>query len=191
MLKTTILFVTVLLTVLNVSSQTTSTRRLAWDLGDDISLAALGNAEGAPKRNVDSLLAKAKVNGKRFGVVIPDLPVNTASKAKNRAEALFYLLRKVGNPMVGILKRDFDEEHALLFEVSLKSNILLLLYGPGGSETETIADVIKTRSARIGLPAHLTADLLKLIAARADYPKVKASIFKMHADVGRHLAGTK
>lgn len=168
-----------------------STKQQAWDLGHNLSLAALGHAEGGASAAVESLLAKAKGNGRTFGVTIPDLPAKTADKASNRAEALVYLLRKVGGPMGAILKRDFDEEHALLFEISLKSNLLLMLYLPGEKEPQTIANVIKTRGERIGLPESLTADLLRLVTANAEFDKVKASVFKMHADVAKYLARTK
>lgn len=124
-----------------------STKQQAWDLGHNLSLAALGHAEGGASAAVDRLLAKAKGNARTFGVTIPDLPAKTTDKASNRAEALVYLLRKVGGPM-------------------------------GGGE-------------RPGLPEYLTADLLRLVAANADFGKVKASVFKMHADVAKYLAKTK
>lgn len=156
-----------------------------------MSLAAIAHGEGVAKSAVDNMFTKAKANGKKFGVVIPDLPVNTTDKIANKAAALSYLLGKVGNPMGGILRKDYDEEHALLFEISLKSNVLLMMYGPGESTTETIANVIKTRSERIGLPPQLTANLLKLIAAKADYAKIKPAVFKMHSDVAKHLVSQK
>lgn len=193
MFKTLLLLTTILVGFSIGAAQAVqrSTKEHAWDLGHNLSLAALGNAEGGASSAVESLLAKAKGNGKTFGVTIPDLPPRSTDKASNRAEALAYLLQKVGGPMGGILKKDFDEEHALLFEISLKSNLLLMLYLPGEKEPQTIANVIRTRSARIGLPEYLTTELLGLVTANADFAKVKNSVFKMHADVSKYLAKTK
>ena len=168
-------------------ASTRLTRQVAWDLADTLSLAAIANAQGVQKATVDSMFAKASEAGKKFGVTIPALPVNTGNKISDQAEALGYLLRKVGGPMGGILKKEFDEEHALLFEISLKSNILLIMYGPGESTTDSIVNVIKTRSERIGLPPKLTANLLDLLAAQATYEKVKPAVFQMHRDVAAYL----
>ena len=163
------------------------TRQVAWDLGDTLSLAAIANAQGVQKASVDSFFAKATESGKKFGVTIPALPISTGNKISDQAEALGYLLRKVGGPMGGILKKDFDEEHALLFEISLKSNILLIMYGPGESTTDSIVGVIKTRSEKIGLPAKFTAELLNLINSKASYERVKPAVFQMHRDVAAYL----
>jgi len=163
------------------------TRQIAWDLGDTLSLAAIANAQGVQKASVDSMFAKATEGGKKFGVTIPALPVNSGNKISDQAEALAYILRKVGGPMGGILNKDYDEEHALLFEISLKSNILLIMYGPGESTTNSIVGVIKTRSEKVGLPPKLTANLLNLIAAQATYEKVKPAVFQMHRDVAAYL----
>jgi hypothetical protein len=162
-------------------------RQLAWDLGDTLSLAAIANAQGVQKATVDSMFGKATEAGKRFGVTIPALPVNSGNKISDQAEALAYILRKIGGPMGGILNKDYDEEHALLFEISLKSNILLIIYGPGESTTGSIVGVIKTRSERIGLPPKLIANLLSLIEAQATYEKVKPAVFQMHRDVASYL----
>src|SRR5688572_1854436 len=115
-----------------------ASRQLAWDLGGTLSLAAIANAQGVQKASVDSLFAKSTETGKKFGVTIPALPAKSGDKVSDQAEALAYLLRKVGGPMGGILRKNYDEEHALLFEISLKSNILLIMYGPGEGTTDSI-----------------------------------------------------
>jgi hypothetical protein len=181
------LFLLIFATSAARSQTSAGTKATAWGLGDNLSLAAIAHAEGVQKSAVDGMFAKAAAAGKKFGVTIPTLPVNSGDKIKDKAVALAYLLRKVGGPMGGILKDDFDEEHALLFEISLKSNILLMMYGPGESTTESIANVIKSRSERIGLPPRLTASLLKLIAEGATYEKVKPAVFQMHRDVAAYL----
>jgi hypothetical protein len=62
-----------------------------------------------------------------------------------------------------------------------------MMYGPGESTTQAIANVIKTRSERLSLPPKMTANLLSLIEAGADYSEVKAALFQMHKDVANHL----
>ena len=162
-------------------------RQVVWELADTLSLAAIANAGGVAKPTVDNMFTKATAAGKRFGVVVPALPVAKGNSVSDNADALAYLLRTVGAPMGGILNRDYDEEHALLFELGLKSNILLVMYGPGEDTTNSIVGVIKNRSERLGLPPRLTADLLNLIAAKANFEKVKPAVFQMHRDVAAYL----
>jgi hypothetical protein len=164
-----------------------STQQVAWDLGDTLSLAAVGHGEDIAPATVNSLFVKAKGNAKQLNMTLPDLPVKTGDKIKNKASALQYMLNIAGKPIGETLKTQYNLEHALLFELSLKSNVLLMMYGPGESTTQAIANVIKTRSERLGLPPNMMANLLRLIEAGADYSEVKPALFQMHRDVANHL----
>ncbi|MGI9069483.1 MAG: hypothetical protein ACR2HX_24145 [Pyrinomonadaceae bacterium] len=164
-----------------------STQQAAWDLGDTLSLAAVDHGEDVAPATVNSLFVKAKGNAKQLNMTLPDLPVKTGDKIKNKASALQYMLNIAGKPIGATLTTNYNLEHALLFELSLKSNVLLMMYGPGESTTQAIANVIKTRSERLSLPPKLTANLLRLIEAGADYSEVKAAIFQMHKDVANYL----
>lgn len=164
-----------------------STQQAAWDLGDTLSLAAVGHGEDVAPATVNSLFVKAKSNAKQLNMTLPDLPAKTGDKIKNKAGTLQYMLNIAGKPIGETLTSKYNLEHALLFELSLKSNILLMMYGPGESTTQTIANVIRTRSERLSLPPKMTANLLRLIEAGATYSAVKAAVFQMHRDVATYL----
>jgi len=164
-----------------------STQLAAWDLGDTLSLAAVGHGEDIAPVTVNNLFVKAKANAAKLNMTLPDLPPKTGDKIKNKANALGYMLNTAGKPIGDALTTQFDKEHAVLFELSLKSNVLLMMYGPGESTTQAIANVIRTRSERLGLPPRITANLLGLIEAGADYSKVKPAVFQMHSDVANYL----
>jgi len=164
-----------------------STQQAAWDLGDTLSLAAVGHGEDIAPATVNSLFVKAKANAEKLNVTLPDLPVKTSDKIKNKAVALQYMLNTAGKPIGETLTAKYGTEHAVLFELSLKSNVLLMMYGPGESTTQAIANVIRTRSERLGLPPKTTENLLRLIEAGADYSKVKPALFQMHRDVANYL----
>ena len=164
-----------------------STQQAAWDLGDTLSLAALGHGEDVAAATVNSLFVKARENAKQLNMTLADLPTKTADKIKNKASALQYVLNIAAKPIGQTLTTNYNLEHALLFELSLKSNVLLMMYGPGESTTQAIANVIKTRSERLGLPPKMTARLLGLIEAGAAYSEVKPAVFQMHRDVANYL----
>ncbi|MGI9069477.1 MAG: hypothetical protein ACR2HX_24115 [Pyrinomonadaceae bacterium] len=136
---------------------------------------------------VNSVFVKARGNAKQLNMTLPDLPAKTADKIKNKASALRYMLNLAGKPIGAALTINYNLEHALLFELSLKSNVLLMMYGPGESTTQATANVIKTRSERLSLPPKMTVKLLGLIEAGAAYSEVKPAIFQMHRDVANYL----
>lgn len=164
-----------------------STQQAAWDLGDTLSLAAVGHGEDIAPATVNSLFLKARANAEKLNVTLPDLPAKTGDKIKNKATALQYMLNTAGKPIGETLTAKYGSEHAVLFELSLKSNVLLMMYGPGESTTQAIANVIRTRSERLGLPPKTTVNLLRLIEAGADYSEVKPALFQMHKDVANYL----
>lgn len=173
----------------SVSGQASAkaTQQAAWDLGDTLSLAAVGHGEDIAPATVNNLFVKAKANAEKLNMTLPDLPAKTGDKIKNKAIALQYMLNIAGKPIGETLTAKYGPEHAVLFELSLKSNVLLMMYGPRESTTQAIANVIRTRSERLGLPPKMTLKLLGLIEAGADYSEVKLAIFQMHRDVANYL----
>ena len=73
----------------------------------------------------------------------------------------------------------------LLFEVSVKSNLLILLYEPG--DDQGIGGVIQARCYEIGLPNNLWLDVVNAVNGKASKDEVKNSVFKMHDDVAAYL----
>src|SRR5688500_4312349 len=164
-----------------------STQQAAWELGDTLSLAAVGHGEDIAPVTVNNLFVEAKANAAKLNMTLPDLPAKTSDNIKNKASVLGYMLKTAGKAIGETLSAKYDKEHATLFELALKSNVLLMMYGPGESTTQAIANVIKTRSERLNLPPKITANLLSLIEAGADYSKVKSAVFQMHSDVANYL----
>ena len=72
-----------------------------------------------------------------------------------------------------------------LYEVSIKSNLLLLLYEPG--DDQGIAGVIQSRMTEVGLPENLWMGVVNAINNKAPQGDVKDAIFKMHDDVAAYL----
>jgi len=157
-----------------------SKKRLVWELGSNISRAATLHAQGASKPQVDRPFAAARKAATSLGITIPDLPAVAGDRVKDTALMLQYMLARTGNPIGDILQKNLGPEHAAIFEIALKSNILLIMYGPGESTTETIANVIRTRRSRTTLPNGMTDKLLQLIAAQAPYDEVKAELLNIH-----------
>jgi hypothetical protein len=164
-----------------------STRARVWELGGKLSLAAVAAANAMPKPTVDKVFESARELGASLGVDVPPLPERKLDRAEAQADALGYLLRDAGSPIAGRLGSTYGADHAALFEIAVKTNLLLMFYGPGENESKTIADLVRKRAVDARLPEALWRDLPAKIDARASYDVVKAAVQKLHGDVRRHL----
>ena len=161
-------------------------KAIAWELGNQLSLAALlYNARGI--ENTESL-TKAKILASEVDAQVPPFPAKTGEKAKDSAAVIIYLLNGAGKTIIGKVKEKYDQDHADLFEMALKSNLLLLMYGPGEKEGKTIAGVIKRNGTRAGLPESLWQPVVSKVEADESFDDVKAAVFKMQEDVRLHLS---
>jgi len=159
---------------------TDSSMSQAWILGSKLSLAAILQSQGADSALVSRQFAAASAAATLFGIKLPALPSKTGDKIKESAAAMNYLINTTGNPIGGMLVRSHGGEHGAVFEVALKSNMLLTLYGPGESTANTIAGVIRSRAANAKFLNGMTAPLLLLIDRKASYNEVKTELFYLH-----------
>jgi len=175
-----ILFLVVLPIGLAAQSSSESNKRVCWELGSKLSLASVLHSESDDKALVERQFALATRAASELGIELPELPVKTGKKVEDSATVLRYLLASTGNPIGRILVEKFGPEHAAIFEIALKSNILLMLYGPGEKETAAIARVIRDRSDKAKLPPVVLSKLLQLIDQQASYDDVKKELFAVH-----------
>jgi tetratricopeptide (TPR) repeat protein len=163
-----------------------SYRQQAWELGDNLSRAALVNAMSGDSALVRSAFAPAEANAKNLKIILPPLPAKTGDKIKDHAAALNYLLNVTGMPIMKILSADFGAKHAALFELAFKTNILLML--PDGKEAQAIIDVINKRYETAGLTAGTFAQLKRLIETQSSYEEIKKEIFSLQKLVSMFVA---
>jgi tetratricopeptide (TPR) repeat protein len=175
-MRKVIFLIPLLLVSLNVFAQTSiSYQQQAWDLGNNLSQAALLNATSNDSGLIERTFASAKANAKNLKIALPELPAKTGDKTKDGAAALIYLMRTTGMPIMKILSEDFGAKHAALFELAFKTNLLLIM--PDGEEGAAVVGVINKRYETAGLPAAVFSDLTGLIARNANYDEIKKEIF--------------
>lgn len=171
----------------STTTKSASSKRLAWDIGSKLSLAALGHGRGASESAVGGVMGKANDMARELDVEIPSLPENTGDTTKDSAAALNYLMRTAGDSIAKKLKDKHSEEHAALFEMALKSNMLMMLYSPDDSMGRSIAGVIKDRGAKAGLSESLWQPVVDKIEEKASFEEVKTAVSKMHKDISEYL----
>lgn len=157
----------------------------AWRIGDQLSLAGLLYAQGGQDDNVDQLLTSIKPLTEAMEIEIKPFPPRAATPTETYADLIFYLIKgdgaEIGNQVAG----KFGNDAGTLYEVSIKSNLLLLLYEPG--DDQGIGGVIHSRMSEIGVPENLWMGVLTAINNKAPQGEVKDAVFKMHDDVAAYL----
>jgi len=159
----------------------------AWRIGDQLSLAGLLYAQGGEEENVKELLSSIRPLTEAMQIEIKPFPPRAAMPVETYAEVIQYLIKGDGAEIGRQISQKFGKEAGTLFEISVKSNLLILLYEPG--EDQGIGGVIQSRCTEIGLPNNLWFDVVNAVNGKASKDEVKNAVFKMHDDVATYLGG--
>jgi hypothetical protein len=152
-------------------------------------LAALANDRVAPAEKVADWFDKAQRLAKLSGLTIGELPPRPAAgegdpQAHRAIEYLFVQGQNIGRQ----LGSQHGDDHAALFELAVKSNILLVLYKPNAPVLTALSAAIEQAGERAKVPPEFWQPLLKLLDEGAPFDSVKEAVFKLHADVDQFLA---
>jgi hypothetical protein len=109
-------------------------------------------------------------------------------KVDDCVSALHYLLSDVSPNVCATLQRKYGTAHAALFEMAVKSTVLLLIYTPGADEATAVAGVIARTAPQAGLPDGLWRPVTEKIQAGSSSDDLMSVVFKMHDDVSHYLA---
>jgi hypothetical protein len=170
-------------------SQEVSSRRAAWLLGSKLGLAALAHDRNVAHEETVAWLEEARTMAAQLNtslVELPERPATAGSEPASR-EVLSYLLSE-GKRIGGELATNHGANHASMFEVALKSNLLLVLNKPGSAAVGHISTAIERAAPQAELPEELWRPLLDTLAQGSPPAAVRAAVREMHANVDRHLA---
>lgn len=157
----------------------------AWRIGDHMSLAGLLYAQGGEQANVDELITSVTPLTDAMKIKIKPFPPRGATPIETYAEVIQYLIKGDGAEVGRQIGKDFGKSAGTLFEVAVKSNLLILLYEPGNDQG--IADVLQSRCTEIGLPNNLWFDVVNTVRSNSSKEDVKDAIFEMHDNVAAYL----
>jgi hypothetical protein len=167
-------------------------RRAIWILGSRLSLAALAHDRHMAANSIPTWLDEAHSACKVLDTTVPELPepapVGDTSLASR--QVIDYLLAQ-GQRIGRELAKRYGPEQSALFEVALKSNILLLLYSPGSDATNSISAAISRAAPQARLPDVLWSPLVDRMNKKASLEDVRAAVRQMHSDVDGNLANAE
>jgi hypothetical protein len=165
-----------------------STQRAAWRLGSDLSIAALANERGIAANQIPKWVAETQEMARLLNVTVATLPDRPAEvPATGAPNAVKYLAGQLTS-IRGQLDSTYGIEHAALFDLALRSNLLLVYNNPSTPGVQQIAKSVADVAPRTNLPNSLWQPLLDALAKRAPEAEVRLTVRKLHADVDAHLA---
>jgi hypothetical protein len=170
-------------------AESVSTRRAAWLLGSRLGLAALAHDRNVAPAETVVWFDEARTMAEQLNTKVndlPDLPTTAGDEPASR-EVLGYLLNE-GKRIGGELATNYGPDHASVFEVALKSNLLLVLNQPESSAVGHIAAAIERAAPQAKLPEELWRPLLDTLAKQSPPVAVRAAVREMHANIDRYLA---
>jgi hypothetical protein len=169
------------------AEQSPVAKAAAWRIGDHMSLAGLLYAQGGEEENVKELVDSVRPLTDAMQIKIKPFPPRAATPVETYAEVIQFLIKGDGAEIGRQIGKDFGKEAGTLYEIAVKSNLLILLYEPGNDQG--IADVLQSRCTEIGLPNNLWFDLVSQVRSNASKEEVKDAVFKMHDEVAAYLGG--
>jgi hypothetical protein len=152
-------------------------------------LAALANDRGVAAKKVPDWFYDAEVAAKYLGTSLTPLP-EPAPKTDSAlaSNAVINYLVADGQRIGRDISKQHSVEQAALFEVALKSNILLLLYTPGSAAGNSISAAIAQAAPRSKIPNDLWQPLITALNQQATQNDIRAAVRKLHVDVDQYLA---
>lgn len=163
--------------------------RAAWLLGGKLGLAALANDRGIAPEDVPKWFGEAQELASELRVTLEPLPEQPATPVTSGASeaVLRYILTQ--EKLIGTeLHNTLGAETAALFQLALRTDLLMVLNNPGSKGVDTVLKSIAVLGPRTGLPAELWQPLLDQLANGDDPAAVRAAVRQMHNDVSRYLA---
>ena len=165
-----------------------NTRHLAWVLGAKLGLAAV-----APLMDSDGPSAALGEDWQVVAIaellnVTPPTPSAEATEAAPAlaAAALLREARVVG----GELARRHGSDHAALFEVAVKTNLLLLLYRENPALAAPIQRAVEAAARRGKLPDGAWRPLVEVLANQPSEAELRSAVYRLQADVEKTLRGS-
>lgn len=158
-----------------------------WSMGWSLGLATIGQTRGADPAMIARVFDKCRTRADLLGVSLPMLPEASTDTARDTARAIHYLLNEAGDNIGGELKAKYGPRASSLFELSIKSTLALLLYGPEDGMGQTFTTVIERSGRNAGLPVYIYQPLVDKMRSKAPYSVIKQEISSMDQRIRNHL----
>jgi hypothetical protein len=166
-----------------------ATRKAAWQLGENLSLAVLGETQDMPQDLVQDAYRRAEAGARRLGLEPPPrLHLRPDSRSPVVA-AYEYLLRERGPAVAEQISARHGARHGSLFELALKLPVLNSVYLKDVSGTaRRLVGEIRRAADEAGVPQSSLSGLEALVQRGADEGEVRSEVIRVLGVIGESLS---
>ena len=197
-MKTTKLFVLTLLTLSFLFGKILQAKEItekvmAWELGRKLTLSAIMNSSDNKDTQAfaASLYEKSKVIADALKIKsLPPLPKRKEKVSDNIVEAMNYIIADAGKTIATSLYKT-NKSLGAIFEIAVKSHLLMATYTPGGDEGKIICESVTALLKQSTIPEKLIKPLLDKINSKASFEEVKRTLFEVGDSISAYLATQK
>jgi hypothetical protein len=155
-------------------------------LGQEIALAAIGQANGAKPATVSDSFHNASVMADiLLEMKLDPLPKPTGDFAEDGAASLHYLLDGPGRAVGEKVHADFGESSGAAYELAVKLTMLGILYtdDPADTMADSLAEVLGRLGTTAKLPPEVLEPLITKMKARAPTSEVMDLAIGLHKTI--------
>lgn len=155
-------------------------------LGQELALAAIGQANGArPATVADSFHNASVMADILLEMTLDPLPRPTGEFAEDGAAILHYLLDGPGRAVGEKVHADFGESSGAAYELAVKLTMLGILYtdDPADTMADSLAEVLGKLGAQAKLPPEVLEPLITKMKARAPTSEVMDLAIGLHKTI--------
>ncbi len=154
----------------------TNIKLSSWELGRNLSFAALLRGRHGSDELVKQTLLQVSEHAQTLGINVPAPKALTENAADDTTAAISFLLQDAGKPIYNSLQEKYGDASSALFELATKSTLLSLLYQPGDSTSESLSSAIQRSASKANLDPAIWQPLVEMISAKASIDEVRDSI---------------
>ena len=150
----------------------------AWLLGSKMSFALV-----APEEQGRDVVRELEPLASLLGVELPPLDYAELRGSNKGMTRLLAAGRDVGDDLAA----KYDDAHAALVEVALKSNLLMAVYAEKPHLAHSIAGAVAAAAVRAGIPEEIWQPWQDAVVAGGTTEEVGEAVIRLHTDIESYL----
>ena len=156
---------------------------LAWGIGRHLSKAAIQSYQGYSQSEIDSIMKDVHNWAEYLGTEVPPLPKITGIRANDFVKTADYLFETTWIKIGSKVQSKYNKDYGLIFEMTMKSYLLILIYSPGDDMSQTITEKIRDWAKLAHFPKFIWKPLHEKVKRNAPYTEIKIAFSQMHEDI--------
>ena len=171
-----------------VPSKTPSQDETCWMLGIRLSEASTLAATRQPWSVIEAKLDSTTTLARTIGVQLPPFPIPTGDALTDSRALIKYGLSASRMVIANSIQLEASARPLALYDVALRSGLLLAVYTPQGQETVSFVNFVENNAAIAGIPEKIWRPFVSDVRSARSYDEVRDLVVALHGLVQIYVA---